>query len=133
RTLELLARAESIARAENDPDLLAGTLCAIARQQYRSDPVVAKARLDEALPLLATARSRTSPETEVSCARAEAIMHELAADPQAALDVLQATYESYSRQALASHHQRGVLLNDIGNMHYKMGNPGLAINTLEQI
>jgi serine/threonine-protein kinase len=132
RTGELLGRAETIARSQGDDDLLATTLCALARNAYRIDPDAAKMQVDEAAALLQS-RAGPSTETNVSCARAEAILLELARQPQAALEHLQATLHRHTRSPFASVHTEGVLLTDISNMHYKMGRIDLAIDGSENI
>lgn len=132
RTLELFARAETIARTEGDDELLAATLCAIARNRYRSEPDAARARFAEASALLGK-RSRTLTEADLSCARAEAILLELAAEPQAALNLLSTTLDRYLAGPFATPHTHGALLNDIGNMHYKLGRLDLCVQVLEEI
>jgi serine/threonine-protein kinase len=132
RTLELLGRAEGVARAENDADLLAATLCAIARNEYRAQPETARQRVDEAMQWLESIREPAS-ETQISCARAGAIVHELDNEPQAALDALLAAFDGYGLQPFPSAHTQGVLLNDIANMHYKMGRLDLALGANDRI
>jgi serine/threonine-protein kinase len=132
QTLELLGRAEAVARAEGDADLLAATLCATARTEYRSEPETARERVDEATRWLAAVREPSS-DTRVSCARAGAIMLELDNEPQAALDALQATFDWYDQRSFPSAHKQGVLLNDIANMHYKMGRLDLALGVNDRI
>ncbi len=132
RALELLARAETIARAQNDVDLLALTLCSFVRYGYRNDPEAAKLQLEEATSLL-QARGGPSTDTNVSCARSQANFLALAEQPQAALELLQATLDSHRQSPFASPRTEGVLLNEIGNMHYQMGRIDLAIANSDEV
>ena len=60
-------------------------------------------------------------------------MLELDNEPQAALDALQATFDWYDQRPFPSAHSQGVLLNDIANMHYKMGRLDLALGVNDRI
>jgi eukaryotic-like serine/threonine-protein kinase len=118
KMLDLLSRAEQAARANNDHDLLAAALCGVARLSNDAQPGAARARVDEALRLLAGVRA-PSADSYVSCARARARMLANEGDRPGAIGVL-----LDARAGLAGTPEVGVdnvlfLSNELSNLYYE--------------
>ena len=132
REMDLLALAESAARAGNDTDLLAATLCSTASAIQITDAEDAQAKLAEAQELLNGIAS-PSLEAAVSCARMESKRLEDEGDVDGSLATLQAAIELLESSPIAPTHLQGVTMNDMAHLHFKNGRLAEALVILGDI
>ena len=129
RQLDLLGRAEAIARDRQDHDALAIALCAQSRAVMMNDPDAAARQFDEGGAALGEARD-PSLDARQECARAEAQLLEASGDRDAALVVLEGALAELDASATPSGAARSVLLNDLSEQYYKLDrvDEALAMN-----
>jgi tetratricopeptide (TPR) repeat protein len=96
KTQAQLREAEKAARASRDDDLLAATLCTMAREQLRGQPEESRARLSEGLEVYEHLKIR-SAESLVSCERARAIQQEADGAPAEAIETLRSALREMIR------------------------------------
>ncbi len=137
--LDLLRRAEGIARDRQDHDVLATVLCAQSRAIIMQDADAAGAQLSLGRDALGQARN-PSLDARQECYRSEAQVLEAAGDRQGALVALEAALATIDESPMPSGASRAVLLNDLSEQYFKVDrvDESLAMNaelldTLERI
>ncbi len=127
--LSLLARAESIARAIPDHDLLASVQCATAVERVISDPADARQRVDEAQRLLAGLDNATLASS-AQCLRARAKLLEADGDIDGSLAAMQAALQKLEQSPVQLMALQLAVMSEIGEMQFKTdrATDSLAIN-----
>lgn len=132
RELELLARAETIARSREDHELLAATLCATAESVLISDLDLARRHAEEARQALGRVNNPSIDEL-VRCLRSEARLVEIDGDRLAAIDLLLDAKRRLAASPTATAHVNGLLLNELGYMYFKERRLGEALAMMEEL
>lgn len=126
KMLDLLGRAEAFARANDDADLLAAALCMSAVVQFRAEPELSIAQVEEASALMSRVTT-VSMDSTTSCARANGHLREFQGDRQGAIDVLQEALQTINESQLASIQSRILVMNQLGNAYYSNGDRELSL------
>jgi len=129
---DLLGRAEKIARAQDDTDLLAAVLCTSATIQIRAEPELSVSQVEEANALMSRVGT-PSMDSFTSCARANGHLHELRGDRQGAIDGLRTALQTIESSQLASIQSRILVMNQLGNVYHNNGDRGLSLAINGQI
>jgi len=132
RQYELLEEAETIARRENDGDLLAATLCTRILSDRTYDPALARSEMEEVESVLAGTRHH-SLATVVNCARTRAALAESDGDREAAISVILEALEIVEVSPVVSTHLHGVLLNDLGRAYLWSNRVADSLETMEKL
>ncbi|MGI9233206.1 MAG: protein kinase domain-containing protein [Woeseiaceae bacterium] len=132
KMLDLLGRAEEVARTHGDADLLAAILCKSAVIQFRAKPELSVSQAEEANALM-SGIDTPSMDSFTSCARANGHMHESQGDRQGAIDVLRTALVTIEESQLASVQSRILVMNQLGNAHYSNGDRKETLSINEAI
>lgn len=132
REAELLTRAAEIARAQNDDDLLARTLCAMSRSNPLAQADAARRHVSEAKDVIAAATFVTDA-TIADCLRAEAMLHQRAGALDEATDLLERARQRLLQSSVRSPRQLNVLLNDLSLLDFNQGRLQQSLGRLDEI
>lgn len=132
RELELLGLAEATARANNDDDLLAATLCTMANSILFSDPGQARQNAAEGNAALAHV-AQPSLDSRIACLRVNAQLSEADGDRQQAIAMLVDARQRLDDSSVSATHLRGVTLGDLGNLYYKAARYDESLSVLDEI
>ncbi|MEM1263506.1 MAG: serine/threonine-protein kinase [Pseudomonadota bacterium] len=127
----LLAAAEKIARGQNDVNALASVLCGSARNNQMASPELAAEQLAEGMALHDQLPAPTI-YTSVECFRAESNAAVRAGEFEAALQPLYEAIDALDRHPAPGVRLRGLILGQIAFAYFYDGQPGKAIDYLDQ-
>ncbi len=127
--LEVLARAERIARDVGDERVLAALLCARSRVKHVADPAAAAADLAEGLRVGA----RAGEGFIMECARAEGLALSTEGRHEQAMAVFEEALQVSTDRVLEFPAQRAVLLNDLAEQYLLTDRPATALEMLDEV
>ncbi|MEO1204074.1 MAG: serine/threonine-protein kinase, partial [Pseudomonadota bacterium] len=127
--LDVLARAERIARDVGDERVLGALLCARSRVKHVADPAAAAADLAEGLRV----RSRAGTDFIMECARAEGLALSTEGRHEQAMAVFEEALDVSMNRLLEFPAQRAVLLNDLAEQYLLTDRPATALKMLDEV
>jgi tetratricopeptide (TPR) repeat protein len=132
RESEMLREAETIARSNEDNNLLAAILCSMARNNLVRAPDIAAAQRSEGVELFQSLQN-PAIETSMECLRTQADVNIKAGDSDAALDYLFAAEQTLDAHPAPANNLRGLVLNDIASAYFYDGRFDEAIHYLNGV
>ncbi|MCR9260248.1 MAG: protein kinase [Pseudomonadaceae bacterium] len=132
RESEMLREAETIARSNEDNNLLAAILCSMARNNLVRAPDIAAAQRSEGVELFQSLQN-PAIETSMECLRTQADVNIKAGDSNAALEYLFAAEQTLDAHPAPANNQRGLVLNDIASAYFYDGRFDEAIHYLNRV
>ncbi len=129
RQLELLNRAEAIARDNADAPILATVLCARARMNHVADLDSARNDIADALTLISV-ESTTQP---LECFRASGLVHSTEGEFEQAIDQFEQALAQVDADPAASSNSKLILMNDLVEQYMKIGRTGDALTMLDGV
>lgn len=132
RESEMLREAETIARSNEDNNLLAAILCSMARNNLVRAPDIAAAQRSEGVELFQSLQN-PAIETSMECLRAQADVNIKSGDSNAALEYLFAAEQTLDAHPAPANNLRGLVLNDIASAYFYDGRFDEAIHYLNGV